>query len=319
MRIRRRPMEVRDVQPCVELIAAHPLERKRYGKLADRLPAAWKSLLRNGSLLAVLLEDADSDKPCILAFGVSAFVTDEFLQRCKIPALRWMGPELVRSLMAGESPILGTKAVRDANSRGGLNLLAWASALCPRNESDRAQVQMELMSAFMQEHLGFRLKEVVSQPIEAIMAEVVLNSGGFLWDSRQGCCVETTNVDLEEVMRHPFALIATRETTERHLTWTNTLFQYNEPRIYFRPAEQRLLLAALKGSKDKELSDELGVSLSFVKKTWCSIYKRAVETLPDLKLDISTGLVNQRGKEKKQQVLAYLREHPEELRPISPA
>ncbi|MGB8762013.1 MAG: hypothetical protein WCD01_14015, partial [Candidatus Sulfotelmatobacter sp.] len=74
---------------------------------------------------------------------------------------------------------------------------------------------------------------------------------------------------------------------------------------------------AMQGSRDAELSRELGVSLSFVKKTWCSIYKRAFEKLPELNLDIATGSIPQRGKEKKQLVLSYLREHPEELRPIS--
>jgi hypothetical protein len=53
--------------------------------------------------------------------------------------------------------------------------------------------------------------------------------------------------------------------------------------------------------------------------TWCSIYKRAFETLPELNLDIATGSIAQRGRQKKQLVLAYLRERREELRPISPS
>ncbi len=317
MRVHRRSMQLRDVQKCAELIATHPVERNRYGKLAGQLSVAWRALIRSGSLITAVLEDADSGKPCLQGFGVSVFVTDEVLHRCNMPSPRWIGPELVRGCLRGESPILGAKAVREANSNEGLNLVAWASTLCPQRDGDRAQVQVELMSAFMEEHRGFRLKEVVSQPIEAIMMEVVLNSGGFLWDTRQGRYVDGHNINLQEVMQRPFALGASRETTTRHLSWTSTLFQYNQPRIYFRPAEQRLLLAALKGLKDKELSDELGVSLSFVKKTWSSIYYRAVEKLPDLKLDISMGPIRQRGKEKKQRVLSYLREHPEELRPVS--
>jgi hypothetical protein len=319
MRIRRRSMVVGDVQPCAELIAAHPLERKRYGKLVDQVSTVWKGLLRSGSLITCVLEGVEAGKPCVQGFGLSTFVTDEFLRRCKMPSVRWIGPEIVRCLMRGESPILGTKGVRDANSNEGLSLVAWAAALRPQNEGDRSQVQMELMSAFMQGHLGFKLKEVVSQPIDAIMMEVVLNSGGVLWDSREERYIEANNVNAQEVIQRPFILGASRETTERHLSWTTTLFQYNQPRIYFRPAEQRLLLAALKGSKDEELSDELGVSLSFVKKTWSSIYNRAVEKLPELELDISTGPVGQRGKEKKRRVLSHLREHVEELRPISPS
>jgi len=317
MRLRRRPMQVRDVQTCAELIASDPIERKRYGALAAQLASALKQSLRAGSLIAGVLEDLDSAQPSLQAFGVSAFVTDEFVRYCKTPSLRWIGPELVRCLTRNESPILGLKAIRGANSNSGLNLASWAAILCPQNEGDRAQVQIELMSGFMQEHSGYKLKEVISQPIEPMMMEVVLNSGGFLWDSVHEQYAETNQVNVREVLEYPFILGASPQTSQRHLSWTTTLFQYSPPRICFRPAEQRLLLTAMKGLKDEELSSELGVSLSFVKKTWSSIYNRVVEKLPELGLDISTGPLPQRGKEKKQHVLSYLREHPEELRPVS--
>jgi len=317
MRLRRRPMLPRDAQPCAELIASHPLESERYCQLAEQLPSAWKQCLRCGSLITVVLEDMESGKPSLQGFGVSVFVTDEFTYSCKMPSMQWIGPELVRCLMRGESPVLGPKEIRDANSSDGLNLASWASILCPQNESDRTQVQVELMTAFMQEHTGFKLKEIIGQQNERIMMEVVSNSGGLFWNCAQQRYVEAHNFDVEEVLQHPFILGATPETAREHLSWTTTLFQYTPPRMYPKPTEQKLLRAAMQGSRDAELSRELGVSLSFVKKTWCSIYKRAFEKLPELNLDIATGSIPQRGREKKQLVLSYLREHPEELRPIS--
>lgn|SRR5208282_4072011 len=317
MRLRRRPMLPRDAQPCAELIASHPLEKQRYCQLAEQLPSAWKQCLRCGSLITVVLEDMESGKPSLQGFGVSVFVTDEFTYSCKMPSMQWIGPELVRCLMRGESPVLGPKEIRDANSSDGLNLASWASILCPQNESDRTQVQVELMTAFMQEHTGFKLKEIIGQQNERIMMEVVSNSGGLFWNCAQQRYVEAHNFDVEEVLQHPFILGATPETAREHLSWTTTLFQYTPPRMYPKPTEQKLLRAAMQGSRDAELSRELGVSLSFVKKTWCSIYKRAFEKLPELNLDIGTGSIPRRGKEKKQVVLSYLREHPEELRPIS--
>jgi hypothetical protein len=319
MRLRRRPMLPRDAQPCAELIASQPLESERYGQLAEQLPSAWKQCLRCGSLITVVLEDMESGKPSLQGFGVSVFVTDEFTYSCKMPAMRWIGPELVRCLMRGESPVLGPKEIRDANSSDGLNLASWASILCPQNESDRTQVQVELMTAFMQEHSGFNLKEIIGQQNERIMMEVVSNSGGLFWDCAQERYVEVRKFDVEEVLQLPFILGATPETARQHLSWTTTLFQYSQPRMYPKPAEQKLLSAALRGLKDEELSCELGVSLSFIKKTWSSVYNRAAEKLPELNLEIAAGSVPQRGKEKKQRVLSYLREHPEELRPISPS
>jgi hypothetical protein len=317
MRLRRRSMLLSDVQPCAELIASHPLESERYGELQDQLSSVWKQCLRSGSLITVVLEDLESGKPSLQGFGVSVFVTDEFTYSCKMPSMRWIGPELVRCLVRGESPVLDPKEIRDANSTGGLNLASWASILCPQNESDRTPVQVELMTAFMQAHAGFKLKEIIGQQNERIMMEVVSNSGGLFWNCALQRYVEAHNFDVEEVLQRPFILGATPETARQHLSWTTTLFQYTPPRMYPKPAEQTLLRAAMQGSRDVELSRGLGVSLSFVKKTWCSIYKRAAEKLPELDLDIATGSIPQRGREKKQRVLSYLREHPEELRPIS--
>ncbi len=60
----------------------------------------------------------------------------------------------------------------------------------------------------------------------------------------------------------------------------------------------------------------LGVSLSAVKKTWRTIYGRVTAKSPGLIPDqVPEELSSERGKEKKQRLLAYLREHPEELRP----
>jgi hypothetical protein len=76
-----------------------------------------------------------------------------------------------------------------------------------------------------------------------------------------------------------------------------------------------MLDEAAHGGTDEELADQLGISLSAVKKAWGSIYHRAADCVPELRFNVAEG--GSRGKEKKQRLLAYLREHPEELRPTS--
>jgi hypothetical protein len=53
------------------------------------------------------------------------------------------------------------------------------------------------------------------------------------------------------------------------------------------------------------------------KKAWRSIYDKVrdsgIDVLPDETNDAENG---DRGKEKKQRLLTYVREHPEELRPV---
>jgi hypothetical protein len=97
-------------------------------------------------------------------------------------------------------------------------------------------------------------------------------------------------------------------------------FSLRSPQIGFSRSEQKLLSAALRGGTDEELSDELVISLSAVKKAWSSVYDRAAEHLPDSILAVETEEERRngdRGKQKKQRLLAYLREHPEELRPCA--
>ena len=58
-----------------------------------------------------------------------------------------------------------------------------------------------------------------------------------------------------------------------------------------------------------------GVSVSAVKKTWRLVYARVAQRAPEVGLDVGDG--ESRGREEKQRLLAYLREHPEELRPFA--
>jgi len=75
----------------------------------------------------------------------------------------------------------------------------------------------------------------------------------------------------------------------------------------------------LRGFTDEELADELAISLSAVKKAWRSVYDRAAKALPrDLPDRTTEDIKAKRGKEKKQHLLAYLRGHMEELRPVLP-
>ena len=97
----------------------------------------------------------------------------------------------------------------------------------------------------------------------------------------------------------------------------NALFHHAEPVLRLRDADQQLLIAALRGLTDEDLSSKLRISLTAVKKRWLSIFERTVDARPDLfpAVDLhKNGL--KRGRQKRHHVLVYIRAHPEELRPI---
>jgi len=310
-------MRPKDVNHCVALLASHPEEQRRYGKLLEQLPSAWLKLLRAGSLNTAIVEDMDNRIPQIVALGVSVFVSDDFLRRLKTAPLAWIGPELVHRVTSGDPGVLSAKQIREANSKEGLSVAVWVGIVSALHPDQR--IDVELMRTFVQEHSGYHLKELICQPLDLGQIRAVPNFGLF-WLSEEGHYVDCRSQLLDELSQDPFIAGADRETAKRSFgTWFSMVFAHAPPRIYFRPAEQRLLLVALRGLTDKELADELAISLSAVKKAWRSVYDRAAKALPHNSPDSTTEEIEaKRGKEKKQHLLAYLRGHMEELRPVLP-
>src|SRR5205823_5939541 len=147
-----------------------------------------------------------------------------------------------------------------------------------------------------------------------------IDGGGLFLNSANGLYVDTIGTPSAQLLMEPHILGLTRELALKRMSWISSLFHYQRPQIGFSRGEQRLLVVALRGGTDEEVSDELAISLSAVKKAWRSVYDRAAEHLPDSILNVDAEEEHRngdRGKQKKQRLLAYLREHPEELRPYS--
>jgi hypothetical protein len=94
------------------------------------------------------------------------------------------------------------------------------------------------------------------------------------------------------------------------------MYRYQEPVLRLRPAEQRLLAAALSGQTDTELSVDLGLSVEAIKKRWISIFDRVEQFKPEI-LNQTEADSTGRGPQKRHRVAAYIRTHPEELRPYA--
>ena len=95
------------------------------------------------------------------------------------------------------------------------------------------------------------------------------------------------------------------------------LFRHTPPELGFRESEQDLLIAARDGATDAELAERLGISVSAVKKRWLNVFHRVELNRPAL--FGGTGVpAGERGPQRRHQVLAYVRDHPEELRPWAP-
>jgi hypothetical protein len=320
MDLRHRLMQPRDVPECAKIIATHPVIGPRYGTAIADLRPAWLQLLDCEAQATLVLEELDGPHATICFVGVAVFVGDGFVRELKRPPLKWIGPELARRIQRNNSPLLSDRQLREANScDAGLTTLTWEA--CIRTGFEKhTEIHRRILGMYIEHHRGYFWNEAIASQLEsAERLQWTLQSGGWLWDPASGRYVDSLAKDPQEIFRRPHIVGVTREIERsKPGSWVGALFDYHPPQLGFSRGEQRLLLSALSSETDEELSGNLGMSLSTVKNTWRSIYNRAA-LLPELIPNHSQAdeRSSKRGKEKKRRLLAYLRDHPEELRPIS--
>ena len=317
--LRSRPMQPADVDQCVAIVAAHPVIGPRYGADIENLGRVWRHLLGSAAVICAVFERLDRKGATIVGVGFAVFVRDEFIREIKTPPLVWIGPELARRVVGGNSPVLTDDEVRDANSGTGLSEIVWAGMGIPEFEQTKDFYHF-MVGAYVESHRGFLLNELISAQAESV--EQLLGgveAGGLYWNPAHQNYEKAPPEPGGVFVARPHLVGTTRELAlARRGSWVNTLFDYRPPRFGFSRGEQQLLLTALTSFQgtDQELAGALHLSVPTVKKMWGSIYRRVVDCDPDLVPDsaLAESGTHERGREKRRSLLAYIREHPEELR-----
>ena len=315
-------MRPNDVAKFVEHLAAHPILGPRYGNLTEFLPLTIRDALAVGedvTNLFIIFEVFQGSSTRFLGGKLGGFVADDFVREVKTTPYFWIGPELVKRITSGKSPLLSYKEIRDQNSTVGLNLVIWDFTVHPRDLTS-AEVGRIVMIAFDETYGGYQLREVIDQASCLEHLSALRRGDGLYYDRVEGCYGNVPEVNAANFSDEPRNVGMTRDLA---LTRVGSRFGSfllcSLPQFGFARAEQRLLLEAMAGKTDEELGARLGISLAAVKKTWRVIYDRAAEHLPELapgepRVD---GEKARRGKQKRQRLLDYLRQHREELRPVS--
>jgi hypothetical protein len=288
------------------------------GRIGDELVGRaraieiWKSLLRSRSCTSTVIEVPHPIDGCrIVGFGVDACVSREFAEAEICNPRPGLNSRIIASIHSGRSVVLTGAELRSANSEDGLDLVmlygSWRSSL---SRDGKSEVIVQLASRFLQNRSGYRVHQGIVESVDADEARFLeathiwrvlhrfdeAQGGRALWRMRR-----------EDALAVPGSFIT-------------PLFHYKEPVFRLRDPDQELLLAALSGLTDEELSCKLGLSLTGVKKRWTSVFERTIDLRPNLfpGLDGSAPDGNdrhKRGRQKRHHVLAYVRSHPEELRP----
>jgi hypothetical protein len=299
-----RPISEADLSKCLE-IQPECLGDEIVGR-ATAL-RVWKTLLHDPSFHANVIE---SERPIeghkIVACGMGVFVTRTFADREIQHPQPCLNSRIIAGVASGESVVLSRTQIGAGNAGEGLDFVnmygTWREGIL--NPKQLAEVQAVLGTSFVEHFSGYRFNRVLKEAIGQSQIAFALATGTYrlvaeFRKSERALALVTP----ESVLTAPYSVAA-------------KMYRYQEPVLHLRPAEQKLLAAALAGKTDAELSADLGLSVEAIKKRWMSVFGRIDEFKPEI---LSTGEeeFDGRGPQKRHRVVAYIRAHPEELRPFS--
>jgi DNA-binding CsgD family transcriptional regulator len=303
-----RAMRAGDVDQCVALI---PGTSGIDAALRSSLSALWRELLREERLHGGVVVDAPaSDR--VMAFGLTAFVDDASMVEYLAAPRPWLTALLYGRVQSQRSLLLAPREVGTANAAGDLNLVVLHFCLGVDLGTPEGQAVVAAAEAgFRLAHAGHRVRRVLQEgytPLDRMM----LGSAGL----RLKADYAGQPDGLPENQR-PFLMgLFSEDPESRQLgTAAASLFQYHEPRFFFSLGEQRVLARAVLDDSDEEIARELGLSIAAVKKIWRRVYERVDATDPDVSVANGNDPGFTRGKEKRRNLIRYLRYHLEELRP----
>ena len=320
MNLSHRPTELEDLRPCARLLQGADLYDEQ---TLSRLPEIWSKLLINGCAVSEVVQD--EDRPLderIVAFGMTVFVTDAFVQRTKACYSPSISCQVFKSASDRDTPILSRTAIRIANSGEGLNVLVLANGFAKLfwEDTEGLSILQQSMASFVAAHMGFNIKEHLMECYDAHFADIN-TAVGFRIRSDPYSMLNSPSRSPIPSNRLAYLIGLTREEA---LTTPGCravpMFLYTKPRFFFRPGEQELLARALMGGTNEEIADSLSISLSAVKKRWEAIYARVESANSELFWPVKSRKFVEptRGAQKKDVLLSYLRRHSEELRPAVP-
>jgi hypothetical protein len=256
--------------------------------------------------------------PAVAAFGLSGFLRDEWADSYLASPL----PHLALTLLHAALPAAGTpvfltfEEIARGNSGGGLTLVPmfWLQQSYDPSDPETHVLLAHGLQLFFQRHRGYRLNRILKD-VPAHLSSAHLDVGfreHYRFDAGTplSFCPE---VGLES---DHFVYAASRAEAEG--AWPGKtighLFAYQAPRCGFTRHEQQVLARAADGLTDTQIAEHLGVTIAAVSLRWRSIYTRVMERAPFV-LQPEEAASGIRGPEKRRQVIAFVTEHPEELRP----
>lgn len=294
----------KDLTQCLQIVSQHLGDEivGRSGALQ-----VWRILAQSRMFRSAVLEcTTPAGVLRICGFGSSVFVCREFADSELAEPKPGLNSRVIASIARNEPVILSEKSFTNSNDGNGLDLVVlggvWlAEGLSPEQAH---QAQMLLPASFAEIYVGYRLNRIFSEAIGEVQRDFLISSG--VW-----------------------RIVANFGATDRSLVLLNResafavsgslgamLFQYEPPVLGLRDADKHLLSETLHGGTDAEVARRMNLALATIKKRWQALFERLAHVHPVLVHESETKVSEaSRGRQKRHHVLAYVRSHPQELRP----
>jgi len=283
----------------------------------------WATFRQNPNALSVVVEDLDrAVGERVVGCAEAVFIADSFAESAKTGRRPFLNKQIAELVQHGQSPLLDMSGIRKAQIGEGITLyvpyVGWRESILSQEEAWKVREYMN--RALNTLGLGYYYREVMIEVAGEVSRNRGLDVGFYLrtdyapyYRAAQERDGQRAEVPLPSPEFQPYLLSLTRaEAAQRDGSMLSNTFIYSKPRLGFKSHEQELLCWAIQGRSDEEIAPFVHVSAVAIKKRWENIYRRVEANLPSL---LPTGGNGRRGPEKRGLLLAYLRDHPEELRP----
>jgi hypothetical protein len=235
-----------------------------------------------------------------VGLGAACFVSAQFIDAELTDPRPGIIARFMEGFVAGRPMVLNRAEVARGNAGEGVDILQIYGTLRPGlSQQEEFEAVALLWSKFSEYCNGHRIRRAMSEITSESERRFTRGSGLKL-------------IELEEANR--FLACATPGSVADVPSSAGLgIFIYKEPVLRLRETDQELLLAAIEGGTDEEIGIRLGLNQNAVKARWRSAPARIAEARPDLVECEDRG--EGRGPQKRHHILAYVREHFEELRP----
>jgi hypothetical protein len=303
-----------DLTECLKL---HPAKNGAESVGNGRALQAWKQIfeMTHASRSAVV-EAHWKGKVQIVGFGFAVFVMKSFIETEVLNPGPGLNSRIVESVVGGKSVVATFEEVREANTRGDLQQVildtSWKNGGLDCAQVD--EVRILLGRAYQELYSGYNFSRILWECVDEVDLWHIQGQRSFRIVDRYEA-YRLANPETKWNSDRALGTVTVESMRDDPHSIAAELFHHRQPpQIAFTRSEQELLEVALEGVDDASAAKSLFVSVPAIKARWASIFERVAAIRPDLCPPDGGGT---RGVQKRQRVLAYVRNHPQELRPFN--